>query len=204
MTPVEACQKNLAALLDKLNDAKIWHAKVAATIAEISFDAHTAGGGARNKLDELQDQARAAEQDIASIEIAIVEARKRLSAAQAGERDEAEQAKATRALALLSAFERRGESLDRGFAKILADYAELTRDFHELERLGFAPTSFELVKVNMQRAAAAKLQFSDLRQEFLAPADRHSFASVITAWAQNVRGRCEARLSKGAKETRAA
>jgi hypothetical protein len=56
----------------------------------------------------------------------------------------------------------------------------------------------------MKRAAAAKLQFTDMRQEFLAPNERHSFASVIAGWARNVRGRCEARLSKGAKKTKAA
>jgi hypothetical protein len=56
----------------------------------------------------------------------------------------------------------------------------------------------------MKRAASAKLMFTDMRQDFLAPRDRCTFASVIEGWAQNVRGRANTRLSKAAKETKAA
>jgi hypothetical protein len=70
-------------------------------------------------LAELQDMARLGEQNIASIEIAIAEAKRRLAAAQAGEIDETECAKASRARALLDGFAARGGTLDRGFEKIM-------------------------------------------------------------------------------------
>jgi hypothetical protein len=119
MTPVEACQKNLAALETKLADAHAWQAKVAGDIKTLAFDAHVQGGEPARRLEELQDLARLGEQNTASLEAAIAEARKRLAAAQAGEADEAEKAKATRALALLSAFETRGEALAARLTEVL-------------------------------------------------------------------------------------
>ena len=49
----------------------------------------------------------------------------------------------------------------------------------------------------MARAVTTALQFTDLRQEFLAPHERRTFGAVIAGWAANVRARAEARLNKG-------
>jgi hypothetical protein len=98
MTPLDAAKLNLASLEGKLADARAWSLKVAAEARTLAYDAHVEGGESANRLKELQGLALAGEQNIVSIETAITEARKRLAAAQAGEHDEAEQAKARMAL----------------------------------------------------------------------------------------------------------
>jgi hypothetical protein len=158
----------------------------------------------RSKLDNLNDQAIAAGREVLSLETAIAEAQVRLQAAQVAELDAEERAKASRALALLDGFAARGRALDKAFEKVLAEYSELGRDFRQLEALGFAPTSFQLIAVNMQRAVATKLQFTDLQQEFLAPHARRDFDSVVQGWTQNVRLRIQARLNKGTPADEAA
>jgi hypothetical protein len=206
MTPVEASTLNLAALEEKLVEAKAQLAKVSDEARVLAYDAHTAGGKSADRLKELQGLALAGERNIVSIEIALGEAKRRLADAQAGERSEVEDQRARMALGLLQGFAARGQALDKAFERVMAEYAELSGDFRQLASLGYAPTSYELVSLNMKRAANAKIQFSDMRQEFLAPKDRHTFAEVISAWAQNVRGRATARLNKGspAKDSKAA
>jgi hypothetical protein len=204
MTNVADAQKVLNDLETKLADNRSWQIEIETASKGVSFEAHTAGGEARERLDNLNAQSIAAKQEARSIEIAIGEAQQRLAAAQSAETDSEQRSKASRALALLSAFEVRGEALQESLDKFLAQYAELSNDFHELDKLGFAPTTHALVRVNMQRAVATALQFTDLRQEFLAPHERRSFGAVIAGWASNVRARAEARLAKGNKDRDAA
>jgi hypothetical protein len=198
MTTVADARKTLNDLETKLGDNKAWQIEIEETIKSVSFEAHTAGGEARERLDNLNSQAVAAAREAESLAAAIGEARVRLQAAQAAELDEQERAKATRALALLDGFAARGESLQQSLDKFLAQYAELSSDFHELDKLGYAPTTWSLVKINMQAAVATSLQFTDLRQEFLAPHARRTFGAVISAWASHVRMSAEARLNRDA------
>jgi hypothetical protein len=198
MTTVADVQKVLFDLQTKMADSKVWAAKIEESIRECAFDAHTGDLDARHRLDELHGQASMAEQDCKSLEIAIAEAKQRLQAAQAVDLDAHERQQATRALALLDGFAARGESLQQSLDKFLAQYAELSSDFHELDKLGYAPTTWALVKINMQAAVATSLQFTDLRQEFLAPHARRTFGAVIAAWASHVRMHAEARLNRDA------
>jgi hypothetical protein len=96
-----------------------------------------------------------------------------------------------------------GEALQQSLDKFLSQYGELSSDFHELDKLGYGPTTWALVKINMQKAVATALQFTDLRQEFLAPHERRTFGAVIAAWASNVRARAERRLARGNEDNAA-
>ena len=118
--------------------------------------------------------------------------------------DEAERGKARDALALLDDFSQRGKLLDKSLDKFVRQYDELARDFRALQLLGYEPTSYPLIQINMQAAVATKLQFTDLRQNFLAPHARRDFISVIEGWARHVRGRAEARLNRNAPGKKAA
>jgi hypothetical protein len=200
MTNVADAQKILSDLETKLGDNKAWQIELETASKSVSFEAHVDGGDARAKLDDLNAQSIAAEQEAGSLQIAIHEAQQRLAVSQAIELDAEQRSRASRALALLDGFAARGESLQQSLDKFLAQYAELLNDFHELDKLGFAPTTHALVRVNMQRAVATSLQFTDLRQEFLAPHERRTFGAVISGWASNVRARAEARLAKGNKD----
>ena len=114
----------------------------------------------------------------------------------AAEVNEAERGNAQKALALLDSFAKRGDDLQQSLDKFISMYTELTKDFRQLEALGYAPTTWALVKVNMQAAVATGLQFTDLRQAFLAPHERRDFRAVIEGWARHIRGRAEARLTE--------
>jgi hypothetical protein len=198
MTTVADAQKVLFDLQTKMADARVWAAKVEESIAACSFAAHTGDAGARIRLDELHGQQSMAEQEAASLEAAIGEAKTRLQAAVAAEQDAAEIAKAKRALALCSAFAARGEALDRSLTKFLDDFQGLSSDFTALSGLGFGPGSWPLVSVNMRNAMLARLMFTDLQIEHLPPNRRHSFEEVINGWASHVRARAEARLNRDA------
>jgi hypothetical protein len=198
MTTVEAARKTLNDLQTKLADTRQWQIEIETATKATAFEAHVDGGDARSKLDNLDSQAIAAGREISSLETAIGEARVRLAAAQAAELDAEERAKATRALALLDGFATRGDALQQSLDKFLSQYGELSSDFHELDKLGYPPTTWALVKVNMQAAVATSLQFTDLRQEFLAPHARRTFGAVISSWASHVRARAEARLNRDA------
>jgi hypothetical protein len=198
MTTVETARKTVFDLETKLADTRQWQLEIETASKNVSFEAHTAGGEARERLDNLTSQAVAAAREAESLGAAISEAKLRLQAAQAAELDEQERAKATRALALLDGFTARGEALQQSLDKFLAQYSELSIDFHALDQLGYPPTTWALVKVNMQAAVATSLQFTDLRQEFLAPHARRTFGAVIAAWAAHVRMRAEARLNRDA------
>jgi hypothetical protein len=71
----------------------------------------------------------------------------------------------------------------------------LTRDVRQLEALGYSPSTYALIAKNMQSAVATKLQFTELRQAFLAPHERRNFVDVIEGWGRSVRMRATARLN---------
>jgi hypothetical protein len=193
MTTADA-QATLADLETKLADARARHDETAAAAKEIAFAAHTGDADARKKLDKLHADAAKHGAEIMGLEAACLEARRRVAEALAAETDDVARDKAERALALLADFTKRGAELDRALAAFLNEYATLTSDFHKLAALGYAPTTWALVKMNMSAAVATALQFTELRQAFLAPHERRNFVTVIEGWGRNVRQRAEARL----------
>jgi len=175
-----------------------------AKATELAYPANTGDERARKRLDGVNAKAAMVATEVASLEAAIVTAKRHVAEAEAAEVDEAERRKAREALALLDDFSQRGKLLDESLDKFVRQYDELARDFRALQLLGYEPTSYPLVQINMQAAVATKLQFTDLRQNFLAPHARRDFISVIEGWARHVRGRAEARLNRNAPGKKAA
>jgi hypothetical protein len=204
MKSVEDAKVVLQGLEGKLFDARARHAETQAKALSLAYPANTGDERARTKLDVLSAKVAMFAAEIASLEAALIEARRRVDQAMAAEVDEAERRKARDALALLDDFSQRGKLLDESLDKFVRQYDELTRDFRALQLLGYEPTSYPLVQVNMQAAVATKLQFTDLRQNFSAPHARRDFISVIEGWARHVRGRAEARLNRNAPGKKAA
>jgi hypothetical protein len=201
---VEDAKVVLQDLKDKLSAARARHAETQVKAMELAYPANTGDESARKKLDGLNAKVAMFAAEIASLEAAIVTAKRRVAAAEAAEVDEAERRKAREALALLDDFSQRGKLLDESLHKFVRQYDELACDFRALQLLGYEPTSYPLIQTNMQAAVATKLQFTDLRQNFLAPHARRDFISVIEGWARHVRGRAEARLNRNAPGKKAA
>ena len=66
--------------------------------------------------------------EIASLEAAIVTAKRHVADAEAAKADEAERGKAREALALLDDFSQRGKLLDKSLDKFVRQYDELARE----------------------------------------------------------------------------
>ena len=201
---VEDAKGVLRDLEGKISDARARHAETQAKAMELAYPANTGDESARKKLDGLNAKVAMVATEVVSLEAAIVTAKRHVAAAEAAEVDEAERRKAREALALLDDFSQRGKLLDESLDKFVRQYDELACDFRALQLLGYEPTSYPLIQTNMQAAVATKLQFTDLRQNFLAPHARRDFISVIEGWARHVRGRAEARLNRNAPGKKAA
>lgn len=198
-TNIESAKAVLASLEAKLSDAKKRLGAAQAKAADVAFAAHSCDdAGARKELAKSEADAAKATVEIVSLDAAIVEARKRVDAAVAADVDSDEREKARHALALIDDFAKRGKSLQHAVDRVIGEYVQLTRDFRDLERLGFGPTTLPLVQINMKQALATALMSTDLSQAFLAPNERRKFSDVIEGWARIARAKATARLSRKA------
>jgi hypothetical protein len=127
---------------------------------------------------------------------ALKVASKREAEAKAAQSDAQERDNAEEALDLLESFAKRGAALDAAFNAAIAEYTELSEEFRQLERLGYGPTTYPLVKVTMKTALLTKLMGTDLVVEHLAPHARKTFEGAIEGWSSNVRGKAQARLNR--------
>ena len=171
-----------------------------AAIAAVSLPAQTGDASARKRLDKLVAETPAIAAEGRSLEYAIKTAKERVTSIGAADADAAERDKANQALALIEAFRDRGARLDSAFDAVITDMTALEKDFHLLNVLGYPPTTWALLKINLQLAAATKLQRVGLQQNFLAPRERHDFLSTIVAWSDNVARRAGARVASGGDE----
>ena len=202
MTTTQDAQETLGDLETKLADAKSRHDEAQSEATEIAFAACTGEADAKRRLDRLHSDIAKISAEVFSLGAAIIEARRRVREAEASEADDVARAKAERALALLEEFGKRGAELDEALTAFLAKWEALKSDVRQLEALGYSPSTPPLTAKNMQSAVATKLQFTELRQAFLAPHERRNFVDVIEGWGRSVRMRAEARLK--AKTAKAA
>jgi hypothetical protein len=203
MTDLKTANETLNALVIKLADARNRLAEAEEKARDYAFDAHTGELGAQKELDRLNTAAAKATVEIKGIESAVAEAKKRVDAAAAAELDERERDDARKALGLLEDFARRGDELQHALDKFISKYEELSRDFRQLDALGYPPSTWPMVKIQMKAATTTALQFTDLRTEFLAPHERRDFRTVIENWAGSVRGKIQARLNRAARNAAA-
>ena len=122
---VEDAKVVLQDLKDKLSAARARHAETQVKAMELAYPANTGDESARKKLDGLNAKVAMFAAEIASLEAAIVTAKRRVAAAEAAEVDEAERRKAREALALLDDFSQRGKLLDESLDKFVRQYDEL-------------------------------------------------------------------------------
>jgi hypothetical protein len=196
MTIDEALQTQHA-LEQKLADARQRFDEAHASISKIAFAAHaTDDAEAKKRLSALHLEKAKFAAEIDSISVALKEAQRRVAGARAAEAEGLAAEKAQQALSLCDSFLERGAALDRALESFIEEYNGLARDFRQLDALGFAPTSFALVAIQMRRATETRLMGTDLKITHLAPRERKTFVECISGWAQNVKNRAEARLTK--------
>lgn len=165
----------------------------------VAYGAHTGDKAAATRLEKINMDEIAEAANIRSIESAILEARRRVLAAEAVVLEAAEVEKARNALDALDAFRVRGHRLDRQLEEFVGEYLKLEGDYRELQRLGYAPaSSFELIAVNARLAAGTALQRAGLQDHFLAPHERRTFSEIFNNWATSAERRANATIQKHA------
>ena len=149
----------------------------------LSFAAHSEGGVAKKELDGLNKHRAIAVAEIESLEIAVVEASRRVDDAHRDADLQVEAEKAERALAIRESLARRAAKLD----KALAALAEEGNAFHaELRELNHtvgcrSPNEFQFQSLG-ERAVKSALMFSPFKIEHIAPGERRTFVEVLAAW----------------------
>jgi hypothetical protein len=98
------------------------------------------------------------------------------------------------ALGLVDGIIARGKALDDKLSAFVDEFQLLRRDFRELERYDYPPSSWALVENNLKAAVAARLMSTPMQTDFLPPHRRHSIEHVVGAWGDSVKLRAEARL----------
>ncbi len=191
---LEAARATVADLEAKLSESRSSLVEIEARLNDVSLPAHTGDEHARKGLDRLSRERATLFGTIDGLERAIASARKQVEVAKAAAQDAVDRDKAQRALAMLDAFQGRAVRLQASLEAFIAEYERLVDDFGKLDLLGYRPTSYPLVALNMKNAVATALQFTDLRMDFLAPKDRRQFVDVIAGWASAIRTRASARL----------
>ena len=201
MTTVADARKVLNDLQTKLADNKTWQLEIETASKGVSFEAHTAGAEARERLDNLNAQSIAAEQEARSIEIAIAEGKRRLAAATAAETDEHERSQARLALGLVAGFVARGKALDEKLAAFIEEFQALRKDFHDLESTGYPPSNWRLLEINLKAAVEARFMGTPMETTFHPPARRQSISHFVEGWGGSVRIRAQARLDRDVVKT---
>jgi hypothetical protein len=196
---------NAVELHGRIDAAQTRQLELEAERSEIAYAAHVErNAAAAKRLTEIGTEFGQLSSEIASLTAALTEVGKRAAAAEATKRDGTERDNATKALALLDSFAKRGKALDEAFDTAITEYNSLCDEFRQLDRLGYAPTTFALVNSNMRLALKTKVMGTGLVVEHLQTHLRRDFISVIEGWASHVKARAMARINRNTKAVEAA
>ena len=185
LTAVEKATAVRTALRAKLDAARATLAGLDDERKAIAFAAHTEGGEAERKLTALNKKRQAAADDVAMIEVAHLEASKRLDDIER-EVASAEElaillAETNRATEIATGLPGRAARIDAALASVVAEVSAWKA---ELEELNFVlgvkfPNTSHLASYGT-RALSAAIQFCLLKGavEFQAPSERKKFVEI--------------------------
>jgi hypothetical protein len=151
--------------------------------SSLAFAVETGDADARKTADALVIEAAKHAADVRSLEAAVAEGARRVSAAQDAQGREALREKAKAARAVLSRLADTGAALDAALKTATQAYAGLQADLRELAALGSPGPSAQLVAVNMQRALDAGMSNAGEARP-IAPSMRRSFADLCVGWSR--------------------
>ncbi len=200
LTHLARAEQTAAGIREKLAAARERLDAIGKERSILALPAQMGDTPARKRLETLQAEKLRLTTETETLEMALDQASQAVAAAGRAVQAAEDCAKARRAIALVAEFEARGAALSQSLAAFVEHYAKLTADFHELDAIGYAPTTYPAIASAMQAATATALMFTDLGQNFLAPYQRKDFATVIAGWAWPVRRRAEATLQRHERE----
>jgi hypothetical protein len=154
---------------------------------EISFDAHTGSGAARKKLDTIIGQIMTHDQQVLSVEAAIVEAHARLAAARAVEAQEAARANAVEIRKINDAMREHGGVLGDVLHDLGEAVSQLKTCFDQLSQRGVSSPHHQQLKVNVVNAISGALsglpyEFATLHLRYLPAHERPNAEVLFQKW----------------------
>ena len=161
MTDIEAAERTIAALTDKLDRATARLTQIAEERKAIGFAVHADGDpAARKRLDQLNVDDAAMAGELQSLDAAIVEARTRLAQAQQAAATAVDRKRAAELRKTFDKFVALGEEADRALATFLEASTEMKEAMDKIHSFGGgAPTGQQFLTFG-QLALDAVLMFT--------------------------------------------
>jgi hypothetical protein len=166
--------------------------------AAISYAALTANDkAAKLKLDAINTETLQHSNEVSSVELALVEAKSRLTTAQQAEVQAADRDAALKLRTKAARFKELGDILDDCFSDFKSAAIEMKTVIDDIHALGCPAPAHQSFKVNADLAFKTAVMGTPFwTQDFphLAPNQRKSFASLVSAWHDTIIANVEARL----------
>jgi hypothetical protein len=186
---IEKAEAVRDALRQKIDAARAGLEKIDDQRREIAFSAHTEGGDAKKRLDDLTALRIAHHAEIESLETAIIEASRRVTDAEQ-EGEFAEQAeKAARAMEIAAGLIKRARKMDAALAILAKESVAYKVEIDELNfQLGIPAPHARQFQVAAMMALRAVIQFTPMRDaiEFVAPGQRLTMVKMAEGHASSI------------------
>lgn|SRR5262245_49731332 len=176
---------DLEAKADALVQAR---ADDAAEMAALAYAAHTGDQRAEERLETLQGRAIKLDLEARNLDIAIMEARKRVAAAQNDERNAEEMKVAEELLELSQIMREAGAKADKGLKMLAEGLNDLRKIIIATQQRGLNNPSAQQLQSLGRRAVLGAMIDTPLAKEFehISPADQKNLAAFTAAWADAI------------------
>jgi hypothetical protein len=175
-TCVRQARETVASLVDKRGLHERHLSDLARHRVEVSYEAHVGNPKARKVLDKIHAEILAAESEFLSLDAAITEAQRRLSAAEADLQRADEATRARQALTLSCELRSRGCALDAAVGALIEADREFRDAFRKLRYAG-------LPSEQLLNTVAHRSLVSQLNLETIPPAQRRTFTEIGDTYA---------------------
>jgi hypothetical protein len=152
--------------------------------APLSLDVRLGDADARKTLNELNDARNARLTEIADLEAALAEARRRIGEVKTAAAAEAERQRAETALPIAQRIAEIGKEQDAVAARYCELHTQAEELFEKLTRLGVPVPSRDLRRVNRHRAHDASFAAIDNVSRPQRSFERSHYSSLYRGWAQ--------------------
>jgi len=199
MTTIEQAEATRTALREKLDSARAALTELDERRNEIAFEAHANGGEAKKELDKLNKARGIHVAEIESLEIAHVEASRRVEAAQRDDALRDDSIKAARGMEIAAGLIERGQKIDEALRVLAEELQGYKTDLDELNfKCGIASPNVRQFQSAGIRVLRTVIAFTPLRDavEFIAPGERRNMTETSNGHADAIARIAEPRLLK--------
>jgi hypothetical protein len=178
----------VADLEDRLHQARARLAAITAERKSISLAAHMGSAEDRVRLDQLNQEGGILAGEIEGIEAAITQVQARIAEVEAAAVLEVEREKRRATLQLADELEGHAKKIDHLWRQSIAEYVALQAKLHQIAQGCGGRPALHVVQSASRRALIAAFIGTPLQLQLLAPGERHTMASLVATWVENVRG----------------